>query len=262
LKGHLFTKWEDNKLQYRLSVQPSDDDLHKAFAFAVSNPPRPLAMTVQLKDAMGFVLCTHQILLKYDPVGAAAAAAADAPPAKAGGAPAVQAADPAQVEAAEKQREQGKDLFQTQNGADGRIESLNAQGTMPCSSGAYEKVVAWSLIPDFPSLAEQNDLMKQQAEKRAEAERAIAARKKAAQKPVDRTLTFSIEGDNAIVGYDPGAGVLETSSAMAFYVEKGSQNLSAWQDFPVHVHYPCDQTSYCTLTRAGGGQQLHAKLRK
>ena len=267
LRGHLFTKWDDDKLQYRLSFEPSDPDLHTLFALAVSNPPQPLSIGIQLKDSMGFVLCTRQIVLKYDYANAAAASAPPADKADAGKPGTVAPAppvDPAQAAAAEKQREHGKDVFQTQNGPDGQIASINAQGTIPCSGDAYGKVTNWSFTPDFPSLSEQNDLLKQQAEKRADADRASVVRKRTPSKGADKTISFSIEGDDAIMGYDPVAGVLETGTGEAFYVEKegGQVNLAAWQAFPIRIHYRCDSTSYCTLTRVGSGAVLHARLRK
>lgn len=267
LKGHLFTKWDDDKLQYRLSFEPSDPDLHTLFALAVSNPPRPLSIGIQLKDSMGFVLCTREVLLKYDPAIAAAAPAPQAGTADAAKPDAVASAPPvdaAQAAAAEKQREQGKDIFQTQNGPDGQIASINAQGTIPCSGDAYGKVTNWSFTPDFPSLSEQNDLLKQQAEKKADADRATVAHKRSASRGADRTISFSIEGDDAIMGYDASAGILETGTGESFYVEKegGQVNLAGWQAFPIRVHYRCDSTSYCTLTRTGSGAVLHARLRK
>jgi hypothetical protein len=267
LRGHLFTKWDDDKLQYRLSFEPNDPDFHAAFALAVSNPPQPLSIGIQLKDSMGFVLCARQIALKYDSANAAAASALPAGTADAGKpgtvAP-VQPVDPAQAAAMEKQREQGKDVFQTQNGPDGQIASINAQGTIPCSESAYGKVTNWSFTPDFPSLSEQSDLLKQQAAKKSDADRAAATHKRNANKTADRTISFSIEGDDAIMGYDPSAGVLETGTGESFYVEKegGQVNLAGWQAFPIPIHYRCDSTSYCTLTRTGSGAVLHARLRK
>lgn len=250
LRGHLFTKWDDDKLQYRVTFEPADKDLHRAFALAVSNPPHPLSIGIQLKDAMGFVLCTREIALRYD---SAAAAAQQSP-----------AVDMAQLAAQEKQREQGKDMFQSQPGADGLVQSISAQGQMPCSDAAYSKAVAWGFTPDFPTLAEQNDQVKQEVEKQATIERAVAARKHPQAKAPEKTLVFSIEGDESIVGYDPSAGMFETNSDVSFLVDKdnGQANLAAWQQFPIRVHYHCDQTSYCTLMRTGGGAPLRARLHR
>lgn len=255
LKGHLFTKWDENQLQYRVSFAPSDPDLRNAFALAVDNPPHPLSIVIQLKDAMGFVLCSKEILVKYDPAAALVAAQTD----KSDG-PVI---DLAQSAAQVKQREQGKDVFEGQNGSDGQVASLSAQGLIPCSETSYRKVVAWGFTPDFPSLLEQSQLIKEEGEKKAEAERQEAARKRNAGKRPDRTLTFSVEGDEVLVGYDVPTGALETNSAIEFLVEKQATGiaLASWQSFPIHVHYRCDQTSLCTLTRTGGAT-LQAKLRR
>jgi hypothetical protein len=267
LKGHLFTKWDDDELQYRLAFEPSDSSLHSAFAVAVSNPPRPLSIGIQLKDAMGFVVCTRDIVLKYEPAVAAAAAPAVPGAVKGGdgssGTPAPPPMDAAQLAAGEKQREQGKDVFQPQNGADGQVAAINAQGVIPCSDKAYAKVVAWGFTPDFPSLTEQSTLLKQQSDKQSE-EHNLAAHKRSTAKPPDKTLRFSIEGDDSIVGYDPSSGVLEGESGEDFFVEKeaGLTNLAAWRDFPIRIHYRCDQTSLCTLTRPESGTLLHARLRR
>jgi len=239
LKGHLYTKWEDDKLQYRLSMEPSDSEYLPGLTFALKNPPHPLSFGIQLKDAMGFVLCTREIVLKYNPAAPA-------------------------LLAAESQREQGKDIVQEMIGSDGQIASLVAQGQIPCSDKAYGKVVAWNLTPDFPSLTEQKDLMKQQAEREANEERQAAARRRGPQKNADKTLTFSIEGDDSVVGYDATSNVLETGTGESFYIDKkelAAGSVANWP-FPVRIHYRCDQTSFCTLIRAGSGTALHAKMRR
>lgn len=262
LKGHLYTKWDDDKVQYRLSFEPTEPKTAPAFALAVSNPPRPLSISIQLKDAMGFVLCSRDIALKYDPT-ASASAPGPADTGKSGSTPATPV-DMAQLFAAENQREQGKDLFQPLNGPDGQIASINAQGQIPCTDKAYSKVVGWGFTPDFPSLTEQTETIKQQVAKQVEEVRQAAARKRGPQKPVDKTITFSIEGDDSIMGYDPTVGLLETGTGDSFYIEKDASAtiMSAWQAFPIRVHYRCDSTSFCTLTQVSSGAVLHARRRR
>lgn len=261
LKGHLYTKWDDDKLQYRLSIEPADSSTHAGFAFAVNNQPHPLSFAIQLKDAMGFVLCTRDIVLRYTPGSSAEAAQT---PGKGDSGGATGAPDATQLAAEEQQREQGKDVFQPLNGSDGQVASLSAQGQIPCSDKAYSKVVAWSFTPSFPSLTEQTDLMRQQAARQAEEERRAYSRKHP-QKPVDKTLGFSIEGDESIVGYDAASGALETGTGEQMYVDKkeaAAVNLASWQAFPIRIHYRCDQTSFCTLTREGSGAVVHARMRR
>src|SRR5271165_3222162 len=76
LRGNLVTKWED-KLQYHLTIEPIDSKQRAGFAYAVSHSPRPLSFDIQLKDPLGFVLCSNTILVKFDPQQAAVLAAPD-----------------------------------------------------------------------------------------------------------------------------------------------------------------------------------------
>jgi hypothetical protein len=267
LKGHLYTKWEGNKLQYRLAIEPSGSEQQAGFALVVGNPPRPLAVNFVLKDPKGFSLCSREVLLKYTP-GAAPATAptaptSDATAAEAGNPGSVapgQQADLAQLQAQETQRETGKDLFQEQTGPGGRIDAINAQGVVPCSKDSYEQISMWSFSPDFPTLAEQNELLKREAEAR-EAAAHPAPRKKPVAKPTPKPLLFAIEGDDVLVGYDSAGGYLESGNGQVFYVDKQA-NLAAWQIFPARIHYRCDQASGCTIIRAGSGAVLRARLKK
>jgi hypothetical protein len=265
LKGHLFTKWGDKGLEYRLAFEPSAPDGHAGFAMAVSNPPRPLSINFQLKDAMGFVLCSKDVLLKYVPaVATPAAPAADSGKNGAADQAALAAAQQNELmrlQTEEARREQGKDIFQEQKGSDGQIASFSAQGEIPCSKNSYERISMWSFSPDFPSIDEQNALVKRQTEAQTAVEHASALHKKAVKKPAEKGLEFAIEGDDVLVGYDPTAGVLETGTGQAFYVDKQA-NLTGWQVFPLRIHYRCDQAAGCSIVRAGSGAELHARLRR
>jgi len=268
LKGRLFTKWEQNALQYRISFEPNGPEQNAGFGVAIADPPRPLSIAFQLKDAKGFVLCSKDVLIKYDP----ASALPPLPPLPEKGKVKKDAPSQADLESArqaqllrlqtqEAQREQGKDIFQEQTGSDGQIAAISSQGDIPCSKDSYEKVAMWSFSADFPSIAEQDDLLKQRAAAQAMADRAAPAHRRQAPKPVANPLSFAIEGDDVLVGYDPGAGVLETSTGQSFYVDKQA-NLSGWQVFPLRIHYRCDQLSGCTIVRAGSGAVLPARLRR
>ena len=266
LKGHLFTKWEQKSLQYRISFEPNAPEQGAGFALALSNPPRPLSIAFQLKDAKGFVLCTKDILIKYDP--ALALPPLPAAPQNAKGkkdAPSqadlesARQADLLRLQTQEAQREKGQDIFQEQTGPDGQIAAMSSQGEIPCSRDSYEKVAMWSFSADFPSIAEQADLVKQRSEAQTDAER-TAAHRRQAPKPVAKPLSFAIEGDEVLVGYDPASGVLETGAGQSFYVDKQA-NLSAWEAFPLRIHYRCDEAG-CTLIRAGSGAALPARLRR
>lgn len=279
LKGHLFVEW-DKQLNYRLSIEPDDPARQTAFAAAVANSPRPLSVEIHLQDSQGFVLCSREILLKYDarnavqlappapdpqaakPDAQAAKTNAAAPPA---GQPAP-AVDFTQADAQEAAREKGKEIFKTQVGPDGKVTGISAQGEVPCTAKAYEKAVAWSFTPNFPTTSEQDAMIEHQQEtgspEHPPAETPVV-RKKAVAKPPQKVVTFAIEGDDSIVDFDTSRGIIETTSGKAFFVDKASGAISdpRWQDYPVEIHYRCDQTAMCVLMHRGSGV-LHVRLRR
>jgi len=262
LKGHLFTKW-DKKLEYRLTIQPGDPERRAGFALAVAHSPRPLSVQIQLHDAQGFVLCSREIVLKYVAASASALAtsnaelqAGKADTSVAAGTPPTHAMEDL-LAAQEAERELGKEIFQNETGPDGQIAAIGAQGEISCSERAYGGASSWSFTSDFPSLAEQDELTKREQEPanggRTGAEG--ATRRKAASIPAPKLLPFSIEGDDAIVEYDVSRGTIETREGKTFLFDKtsGEINNSRWQDYPVSIHYRCDQTSTCMITHAGAG---------
>jgi hypothetical protein len=273
LKGHLFVEW-DKQLNYRLSIEPSDQARQAAFALAVASAPHPLSIEVHLQDSQGFVLCSKEVLLKYDAGNAVNPAAAN-PDAQGGKTDAATTAspqpapgiDPAQSQAQEAAREKGKDIFKNQAGPDGQITGLSAQGAIPCPARSYEKAVSWSFLSTFPTLAEQDDLLERQKELQANGGRSpaqtSAARNKMAAKPAQKLLPFSIEGDDAIVDFDASRGIIETTAGKVFFIDRagGTASDSRWQDYPVEIHYRCDRSSECILMHSGAGA-LHVRLRQ
>ena len=263
LKGHLFVEW-DKKVKYRLTIEPEEADRQAGFALAVANSPRPLSVNLQLQDSQGFVLCAKDILLKFDARGAAALTAtapvASAAATDSAAPPAVPPqADFTREDAQEAAREKGQDLFQNQNGPDGMLSGLGAQGEIPCSKRAYEKAQTWSFTPDFPSLAEQDALLKRQQELLTPPPPPPAHKKKSKLPP----LPYTVEGDDAIVEFDLSFGVIETRGRKLFLIDKAAAIAasSAWQDYPVSIHYHCDQMSNCTLTHSGLGG-LRVRMRR
>jgi hypothetical protein len=89
---------------------------------------------------------------------------------------------------------------------------------------------------------------------------ASAARKK---KAAIQLLPFTVEGDDAIVDFDAAQGVIATRGRKTFFLDKaaGAAADSAWQDYPVNIHYRCDQSSNCTLTHSGLGG-LRARMKR
>jgi len=262
LKGHLSTKWEKKPL-YRLTMEPSDKDRQEGFALAVVNSTVPLSIEIHLQDAHGAVLCSKEIILKYNS-GIAATATAITPDARAastgeGGNSSAQFAqelERARYEANEPERELGNDMFQNQIGKDGQIISMHAEGEIPCSKKAYGNIFAWSFTSNFPAAAEQDELLKLQAEVQESEARLsaaqLSARRPKAPKSTIRLLPFSMEGDDSIVEFDAQRGVIETRGGKTFYFDKtGGQGADPkWQDYPVSIHYRCDRAANCILTQA------------
>ncbi len=259
LKGHLFVEW-DKKLKYRLIIEPEEAVRLDGFALAVTHSPQPLSITLHLQDSQGFILCSKDVLVKFDPRGAAAFSdPIPQSPAISTDAASLDTAQPAptpdfaKLDAQEAMREKDQDIFQNQIGPDGTITALNAQGETPCSKSAYARTMLWSFTPNFPSLAEQDALIKRQQDLLSSPPPPPPPthKKKSALKP----LPFTIEGDDAIVEFDPSFGVIETRGRKLFLIDKATAAAAntAWQDFPVSIHFHCDQMSNCVLMHSGLG---------
>jgi hypothetical protein len=235
LKGHLYIKWE-KKLHYHVTFETSDPEQQAGFALAVANPQQPLSIVIQLQDTHGSLLCYREIVLRNDARSA---------------------------ENQEQKKEQGKDIFQYQIAPDGQVAAISAQGEFPCSKKAYEKTVQWSFSTDFPSLSEQDEGLEQQQKMRASASQKSVAHKKAAAKPAQKLLPFSIEGDDAIVEFDVNRGVIETIGRKTFFIDKKSSQSAGpvWQEYPVSIHFRCNWSLDCTLMHAGAGA-LRVKMRR
>jgi hypothetical protein len=262
LKGKLLVEW-DKKLMYRLTIEPDTSDRVAGFAIAVAKSPRPLAIEIHAQDAEGFVLCSKNILLKFDARNAPAPAAETTAAANDSANQPAPAIDFARLDATEAAREQGKDIFSNQIGPDGQVTAINAQGELPCAKKAYEKVSSWSFTPDFPSIAEQSGWLKPHGESKAGAVLSLPASAAHKKKTAMSLLPFTVEGDDVIVDFDLSRGVIETRGGKVFYMDRAAASAadSRWQDFPVTIHYHCDQSSSCILTHSGLGG-LRTRLRR
>jgi hypothetical protein len=244
LNGRLFLQW-DKKLQYRMTLEPSYADQQAEFALAVASSQQPVSVQINLLDIKGFVLCSKEVLLKYNARN--------------------DQLTPDLLDAQEAMRERGKDVFEDQIGSNGRITSINAHGDLPCSARAYEKALSWSFATNFPSLAEQDEMLKSEKEGQAKAVHPPvdenAERKKVAAQVSAKLALFSVEGDDAIVDLDAFHGTLITRGRKTFFVDKTSPALTnaRWQEYPVAIHYRCDRSSECILMNGGAGV-LHARL--
>jgi hypothetical protein len=65
--------------------------------------------------------------------------------------------------------------------------------------------------------------------------------------------------------YDASSGTIETNSNRIFLIDKAGAEANALNqraaDFPLDVHYRCDQNENCVLRSRGVGV-LHGRLRK
>jgi len=118
---------------------------------------------IQIKNPDGVVVCFQDVLLKFDP--RKAPAFSDAPVQAPSGKPlSAKAAEElkndkqaelARQDAAEAEREQGRDIFQVNTG---RTEKLSRSAHMerfPAHKTVYEGMGYWTFLPDFPSAGDQ-----------------------------------------------------------------------------------------------------------
>ena len=146
LKGHLTADWSGTA-SYRLVVEPGDPVEQPGFALSVAGSSRPLSVGFQLKDAKGAVLCSQDVIVRFDPERADGSRA--------------DSAALGQLEAQETAREQGHDVFENEIGDTGAIDAIDAEGKLPCSREAYSGATTWAFAPDFPTVAEQAKLIKE-----------------------------------------------------------------------------------------------------
>jgi len=265
VKGHLTTKW-DGKLGYNFLVEPDAPARQAAFEQTVSNPSRPALIRIQIKSPDGVVVCFQDVLLKFDP--RKAPALSDAPVQTPRGKPlSAKAADElkndkeaelARQDAAEAEREQGRDIFQVNTGSDGKIESISSHGEIPCPQTVYEGMGYWTFLPDFPSADEQTKSLNGQTEELPNA--ALIPSMEANGHKADN---FSLAGDDAIVEYEAAAGSIHTRTGKVFSIDKAGAGprVIARLDLPAKIHYSCDQKDVCTLTQ-GDALLVHAHLMK
>lgn len=254
LRGHLSIRWLGNT-QYKLSFVPLDPLQGAGFSFVAADPPHPLWINIRLLDPTGFAVCSKQILFHFDHGSAGKYALARPQPARsqAGAGRPAGSAEMAGQQAPEQQRESGQDIFQTRLGDNGQVAEIDAQGVLPCTSSQFKRISYWDFTTNFPTLAEQDALMKEHAAAiaRAAAEARAALRRKSSG---GYKSAFFQEGDDRINSYDPSTGVLLVGPGRSFLVVRESDRATAssWAANNALVHYRCDEYSNCSLTHAGG----------
>ena len=279
LKGSLTAEWKD-KLEYHLTVEPSAPEQRAGFLADVTTSPRPLSIGIQMKDPFGAVLCGDTILLKYDPRNAPSMAVADPGPkatkaeqANAARNQIAQGINLARLEGQELDREHGKTLFQEDVAPDGQVTSISAQGVLPCTKKQFDSTASWGLTTDFPIVVQPvksanadgqggDSNGDDAAAKKAEAKKALEAGK-GKRRPAPPEPPIYIEGDDAIMFVDAPNGIIETREGKTLTLDKADPMLNALkgQDFPIPIHYRCDQTGNCTVAGVNTGVH-HARLKR
>jgi hypothetical protein len=218
LKGNLKTRWQDNKTQYELKLEPIDPLQTAGFLYVLDNPPSPLSIHMRLLDGSGFALCGKDVLFPDD------------------------SASPGETD-----RDPGQDTFQSAAGEDGKINALNAQGIVPCTPDQYKQVVYWDFTTNFPTLAEQDNLAKH----RHLANVKDDGSQRRAHPRAPRT-GFIAEGDDWVTGYE--RGLLLTSLRRSYQITRPADRTTAdtWAEHNARFHYRCDQQARCLLVHAGG----------
>jgi len=266
LKGHLISRWQ-GKAQYQLDLGPIDPREGPGFERVVDDPPQPLSINIRILDSSGFALCGKEILLPYYPAGSGPQAANSLQSAS-GGSLSGKArkemedrqANLELMQVQEQDRERGKDVFQNKLGSDGRVESMSAQGDLPCSADQYKHFDYWDFSTNFPTIAEQDELLKHPRSSRAQ--KALEERRAAARRAAKPQSAFYIEGDDTVSGYDTSSGALETSENRVFYIGRKSDQSAAatWASSFAHIHYKCDQHATCALQRAGTSSVITGRI--
>jgi hypothetical protein len=259
LRGHLVAGWKGNA-QYQLRMEPIDPRENAGFAFVTANAQSPITIHVRLLDASGFALCGTDVLIPFD------ASKAHQKPASGDEGAAAQAQF---KQALEQAGDSGKDVFYTEDGADGKIDALNAKGVLPCSLDEYKRFYYWDFSSNFPTLAQQDVLLGHKPAASVETAESAPAneftppRIKPRKPAVKKTqAAFYIQGDDRVVGWDGTRGVLEGDAGHSFTIpRKSDQTLAAsWAANDSMIHYKCDPHANCALIHMGTTGVVMARL--
>lgn len=284
LKGHLTTDWKD-KLEYHLMVEPNAPEQRTGFLADVSSSPKPLSISVQVKDPFGAVLCGDTILLKYDPRNTPESAsdelgpkATEAEKERASRNEIAQAINLARLESEELNREHGKTIFQEDVAPDGQIASISSQGILPCTKKQFDSIASWGMTADFPVVDQQGKSKDSSPNSGANGESSagdestrknLEAKKmsdaaKAKRKVLPPAPPIYLEGDDAIVYIDSANEIIETSAGKALMLDRTDPvvNVLKGRDFPINIHYRCDQLGACTFAMIGMSGDHRARLKR
>lgn len=244
LAGRLIVRWE-GKAGYELYLDPLDQDDATGFQVLATNPPHPLSVVIRLLDTEGTVACQKEI---------------DFP------APGQPGSPPDPTQALMPQTTAGGDTIRDLTGSDGKIAEITTSGALPCSLKAYQRIAAWDFATNFPTVADQQNEAKQEQENAKDPATGSRRSRTATGWRLSAVqfvrLPAPVEGDDVIVGDNPARGTVDTSSGREFLIGAGGAlaRSSEWQIFPSAIHFRCEKTGICTLTRYSSRSILQARL--
>jgi hypothetical protein len=240
LSGRLIAKW-DGSTKYELHLDPLSPQQSAAFGAVAMNPPHPLTLALHITNASGSVVCQKEILFPFSPTQ-----------------------DPADAEAQEFEPQKTFDGDTVQNvaGSDGQLEEIVVTGPLTCPLKAYRLFTNWDFSSSFPTVAEQQDWLRQQQAVTAQLRRKAAEAHANALIPARFHLPAPIDGDDVIVSDNPSHGTVATRSGRTFYIGLSGAlgRAPGWQVFPAAIHYHCDVKANCVLTRPDASTTLSARL--
>jgi hypothetical protein len=239
LAGRLIAKW-DGAAQYELHIDPLSPQQAEGFAAVAINPPHPLTIDLRITSDAGALLCQKEIVIPFTPVE-----------------------DPDDALAQKFQPEKTFDGDTVQNvaGADGEIEEIVMSGPLTCPAKAYRAFANWQFTSSFPSVADQQDWLRQQDSVLADLRHKAAQAKANANVPRGLRLASPIDGDDVIVSDNPSHGTVTTRAGRTFYIGiRGTLGHAGWEVFPAAIHFHCDVKSSCVLSRHDASTSLNARL--
>jgi hypothetical protein len=244
LAGRLIVHWDDNA-KFQLYIDPVDQEQATGFQTVAVIPPHPLTVLVQLLDAQDVVTCQKEIMFPPPPPRGTQLDSADvlAPKVTASG-----------------------DTVQDVAGSDGQVAEITVSGPLPCSIDAYRHFSGWQFSANFPTVADQKGPLNHPIKLGTAWSSGGSSSGGGWRGPgyAFQHLNAPIEGDDVIVGDNAAKGIVDTNSGRMFLVSaSGWRTRSAdWQIFPAAVHFRCDKTGSCTLTRVSSRTILMARLLK
>jgi hypothetical protein len=180
-------------------------------------------------------------------------------------APVVQSAgpvDPAQALLPRKTAD--GDTVQNVEGSDGQISEMTVTGALPCALKAYQSLAAWEFSSNFPNFAAQAEWLKHENILKGGKKEHSGNGNLYGIYALVKSLSSPIDGDDVIVSDNPSRGIVATSGGRVFLV--GSNVLTNraldWQSFPAAVHFRCDKTAICMVTRLNSRTVVRAHLMK